>query len=257
MNHSILEPMNLTLVAYYGDKPEPLVEFIHWCQTTVAKHIPESFRPYELDQVHATIVGLEAIRQGDAVLNANYARLGEEKPMDLTGLLDFLQRTSLLPCRIRLGGFRAREEYPFTSLGKSPYSRSFAIQSSTIVVTMGWPEQDNTFPDTLNHLRRRFNQYNVIHKYHRLKTDIDNDLFFVLGKVESEELSQEQCENISEEIRPQIADRDPLYLDLALENLSLVAYSNPELPLTTSKRLSVTEAINNNQSLDALLGTGC
>lgn len=176
--------MNLTLAAYYGEKPEHFAEFICWCQTSVAKQIPRAFRPYELSQVHATIVGLEGIRNDGEIINANYNKLGQPRRMDLKGLLDFLNNTPLLPFRVRIGGFRISDKYSFKSRGQHPYLRSFAVQSSNIVVAMGWPEKEGEFPNTLDNLRRNFNEYNIIHKYHKIDEGFDNDLFFVLGKVD-------------------------------------------------------------------------
>lgn len=234
--------MNLTLAAYYERKPSQLAEFIEWCQTSIANRLSAVFQPYEIGQVHATLIGLEGKRRDGKIYHTNYAKLGSDKKMDLEGLLDFLDRTSLLPLRVRIGGFRLSDRYPFTSLDRHPYWRSFSIQASNKVVAIGWSENEGKFPDTLDRLRRYCNRYHVLHKYHQTSQDIDNDLFFVLGTVKPNIVTKEICEAVSEEIRTKMAEIEPLYLDLDRENLSLVAYLDEKLPLATSVSISLKDA---------------
>jgi len=234
--------MNLTLAAHYGQKPRAFAELIRWCQASVSTLLPGTFRPYEVDQVHATIVGLEAKRQNGELLNENYRKRGESRRMSLAGLLDLLSRTRRLPFRIRIGGFRPGDAYAFSSFGLHPYVRSFAIQPSNIVVAMGWPEASGRFPDTLDGLRREFNRCNIVHKYHKTEQDIDNDFFFVLGKLESGAETDADRVWISETIRAQLAGIEPVYVDVAWTDLSLVAYLDDELPMATSVRIPLAEA---------------
>lgn len=245
--------MDLTLTAFYKEKPNDFFEYIRWCQSLVFKQIAEAFRPYDPAQVHATIVGLEGIRKNHKVYNTCYGRLGKIKEMDLEGLLDCLGDTTLPPLQIRLGGFRFDHNFSFTSLGQHPYQRSFAIQHSGIVVAMGWPAQKlGEFPATLDCLRRSFNQYNILHKYHKTEKDVDNDFFFVLGKIDPEAISKGMCERVSEGVREEIAAIEPIYIDITHENLSLVAYENEELPLSTSIQFSLKDARNDIAALKAL-----
>jgi hypothetical protein len=104
--------------------------------------------------------------------------------MDIAGLLGLLTETGDLPFRVQIGGFHPGERYPFEGFGRHPYVRSFEVQSSNAVVTIGWPVDDGRFPDTLDKLRREFARYNVLHKYHRTAGDIDHDFFLVLGKLD-------------------------------------------------------------------------
>jgi hypothetical protein len=244
--------MNLTLVAFYKEKPGAFLEFIRWCQNAVASQLPGTFRPYEPGQIHATIVGLEGLHRDGEVLNANYARLGESRCMDLMGLIDYLGNTPLLPLRVRFGGFRLEDEYPFTSQGQHPYHRSFTLQESNMAVAVGWPEYDGGFSENLDHLRRAFNQYNVLHKYHRTANDVDNDLFLVLGKVEPGTVKNVSPEAVSEVVRSRIAAIEPVYLDITPEDLSLVAYLDDELPVETSVNIALSNARDDIEHIKAL-----
>jgi hypothetical protein len=252
MSRKIPGYMNLTLAAYYGEKPEHLAELIRWCQTSVAKEVPRAFRPYELGQVHATIVGLEGMRKDAEVFNTNYDKLGQRRSMNLKAALDFLNSTSLFPFRVRIGGFRIGDEYTFTSRGQHPYLRSFTVQSSNIVVAMGWPEKDGGFPNTLGDLRRDFNKYNIIHKYHKIDDAFDNDLFFVLGKVDPVAITDTERQVVSEIIRVQMAAIEPIYLDVTREVLSLVAYVNEELPPASSVQIPISKAVAETAQVIAL-----
>jgi hypothetical protein len=234
--------MNLTLAAHYGVKPRQFANFIRWCQASVATLIPRAFRPYEVGQVHATIVGLEAHRKNGELLSDNYRKLGESRRVNLADLLELLSRTRRLPFRVRIGGFRLGDTYSFTSFGRHPYLRSFSIQPSNIVVAMGWPEARGQFPETLDGLRREFNRCNIVHKYHKTEQDIDNDFFFVLGKLESSAETNGSRGTVSETIRAQIACIEPVYVDVAWEDLSLVAYLDDELPMATSVRIPLAGA---------------
>jgi hypothetical protein len=239
--------MNLTLAASYGRKPGNFGEFIRWCQAQVAVRIPEGFRPYELTQVHATIVGLDGVRTRGDVVNHSFSRYCKDprikdRRMNLEGLVDYIAATSLFPFEVRIGGFRRGGEYPFKSHGEHPYFRSFAIQKSNLVVAMSWPESEKGFPDTLDHLRRDFNVFNIRHKYHKTDKDVDNDLFFVLGKVDPGAVTNLTREAVSEAIRAQIAGIAPIYITVGCENLSFVAYVSDELPLATSVVFSLEDA---------------
>jgi len=53
--------IQVTLVSLYGDKQSDLAGAISKCQELVAQAVGKAFRPYDLRQIHATLVGLEDI----------------------------------------------------------------------------------------------------------------------------------------------------------------------------------------------------
>ncbi len=140
--------------------------------------------------------------------------------MDLSGLFLFLQE--MPPLHIRIGGFASSRVYPFTSRGLHPYTRSFAL-NGPLAVTMGWPVTGQSYPLTLDTLRRKCMRYNVLHKYHRRVDDIDNDFFFVLGRVELERVSEEKAKFVQHNLRKLLSEREPLDILVRAEDLSVVA----------------------------------
>ena len=128
-----------TIVALYGEKPEPLRSLLASLQADVADALGRRFKRYRLDQIHATIVGLERDeRQAARLVNRNLATLqGAEATMDFAGLLAFVRTSSLIPFTVQIGGF-AERDYPFTSRGARPFDRSVSLQGRSAMV-MGWP----------------------------------------------------------------------------------------------------------------------
>jgi hypothetical protein len=103
-----------TLVAYNGSKPTALAEVIHKCQQMVKARAGGRFHPYGMEQVHATILGLERV---DGRFNRNFAEhRGERKEMDVVGFSEYLQMPGALPFEVQFGGFPDRD-FPFTSQG--------------------------------------------------------------------------------------------------------------------------------------------
>ncbi len=64
-----------TLVAFYGEKREPLASLIGDLQEAIARELGTAFTSYAPEQVHATIIGLECTPD-DPHLNRNARRLG-------------------------------------------------------------------------------------------------------------------------------------------------------------------------------------
>src|SRR5262245_61383548 len=88
--------VNLTLVAYYGDKPEPLGALLGELQDCLQDYLGDAFRPYALAQVHATIIGLEGTPEGSRVINTNYLQLrAQHRSMDLRKALAIVQHSRL------------------------------------------------------------------------------------------------------------------------------------------------------------------
>jgi hypothetical protein len=223
--------VQVTLVGYYGPKPPPLEHWIRSLQAQLAQHLGNAFLPYTLEQVHTTLIGLEGF-QGDngSILSTHYQTLrGELRPIHLEQCFDFLRTSPLLPFEVQLGGFNAYHDYGFCSQGQHPYHRSFSLQGA-IAVVMGWPIQHRHYPATLDALRKAFNPYNLLHKYHPTPDSIDNDCFWVLGQVNSSQVSQPQRQAVQDAMRVFLAQQTPLILPMGREHLSVVLYEQPQLP---------------------------
>ena len=69
--------MNVALVACYGEKPPALKDLVAGMQAELGRFLGAAFVPYGMEQVHATIVGLEGMRVGDMIVN--YDRGGRRR----------------------------------------------------------------------------------------------------------------------------------------------------------------------------------
>ncbi len=174
----------ISAVAFYGPKTGPLREALAAVQALITEHIGEDFRPYSLEQVHATLIALDGARDPGTgtIVNAYLlAHAGVRREMDLPRVMDILARRFATPLRVRIGGFRPDQEIPFASRGQHLAERTFSVQNKAFVL-MGWPAVSLTGAGRpLDELRREMDGANVRHKYHVHATDVDNDLYLVVG----------------------------------------------------------------------------
>jgi hypothetical protein len=225
---------NATLVAYYGDKPSSLRTLIEFIQARAEGLFGSAFSPYRVEQVHATIIGLEGLRNGAGYpVNANYRSLrGQTRVMDIEVFLEHLKETPLLPFTVRIGGFEKNGNYPFTSGGEHAFARTFSLQGANMVI-MGWPTSGGAYPTTLARLRRESEAFGVLHKYHPSDDSLDNDLFMVLGRVDQTQVKDTTVRATIEALREQMKDQS-VELTVDATSLQIVSYVDPALPLETS-----------------------
>ena len=230
-------PFGLSLVAFYGPKPKQLVDYLLWCLELLDTAVSAGFKPYELDQIHATMVGLEGRYIDGQPVNENFLRLGSTRPMNLPGAIEFLREASEIPFQCRLGGFRSGEEYGFQSFGRHPFERSFEIQKSGAVVVIGWPFAHGTVSRELVALRRGLESYNILHKYHMTESVEDNDCYFVLGHLDVESADPAELAAVTGAIRAKIAEAEPTLLTVDRDCLAFVRYADRSLPTSSSLRM--------------------
>jgi hypothetical protein len=221
--------MQVTLVAHYGAKPSALSVLIRQLQQRLQDLLGEGFHSYELEQVHGTVIGLEGCHLGSVVRN-EYSGL----PMDLTGLVEFLRGPRLRSIQIQVGGYQPGGEYAFRSRQAHPYLRSFSIQRDS-ALAMGWPIKQGDFTNSLEQLRREFQEFGVRHKWHRTSSEIDNDFFVVLGKVNPETTDAAALESSTGIIRSELASYGKTLVEINRTTLRLVGYWDRQLPLDTSR----------------------
>lgn len=227
----------VTLVACYGAKPDAFRAFIVQAQWRLRRELGRAFQRYPVAQVHATIIGMEGEVDGDEVVNANFAREGERRTMQFDRLLEDARR---LAFTVRIGGFRAGRAYGVESAGGHPHERSFSVHGD-FAVAMGWPVSAGRPSTALDDVRRRLADHGVRHKYHRDADDVDNDFYFVLGRVDRTAVPPERIEAATEVVRDWMASIDPLSLEVDARRLAIVGYRTPELPIATSTILRVAE----------------
>ena len=232
--------MQVTVVAHYGQKSAPMADFIRRCQNELAKGLLAAFRPYEVDQVHATLMGLEGYRWHDGIVNRNFLeRRNERRQMNLAAAIAFLQSGSLPAIHIRIGGYKPDVDYGFTSQGQHPYLRSFSVHGE-IAVAMGWPIAGDPI---LDRLRRQFNKMNIWHKRHDTEVDIDNDFYFVLGRIDRRVVTDKQVIAVEDNLRQLLVATDPITIEMGRSSLSIVGYLDKQLPMTTSCAFPIDGAV--------------
>jgi len=131
----------ISAVALYGPKTGPVRELLAGVQARIAAHLGDRFRPYSLDQVHATLIALNAVpgpRTGSIVNEYYLTRQDRAVEMDLPLVMDTLAARFARPLRVRIGGWRRDGEVPFTSQGQHLYDRAFSAQGNAFVL-VGWP----------------------------------------------------------------------------------------------------------------------
>lgn len=234
-----------TLVALYGDKTPEFSPFVTGCQQMAAAALGEAFSPYEMGQIHATIVGLEHSEDSPRE-NASFRRHREQRvEMDIAGFADYLRRSTELPFQARIGGF-GESDRPFLSRGYGPYERSFSIQGDKAVV-IGWPWHPRAgsgagdYPGTLDAIRRRAQRFGILHAYHRSETDEDNDLFFRIGLVERSAVGDDAVRDVQRQVRRYISGQRPLMLRIGIDDLCVAAYRDERLPVRSTEILAVAD----------------
>ena len=247
--------MQLTLICLYRSKPDPLARLLEACQRRLARELGSRFRPYRLEQIHATLIGLERAETGGReFINRNFAEgRGRTRAMDFGGLLECLRSSDRLPLQVQIGGFQDRDR-PFTSRGQRPYQRSLSLQGDKVVL-MGWPVRDGgvvSYPSTLDELRRTAQEFGFLHAYHRRPADVDNDFYLRIGMIDHPaSIMPAERERIVEGLRCWLAGQPRTPTQVNLCDLYVAAYASEELPPDTTRAHSLCES----RLTDALIRT--
>ncbi len=231
--------MQLTLVSHYGKKPAGFAQLIERLQQSLAGTLGNRFLPYACEQVHGTVIGLEGTRIGTRIRSENFWRWRNEKRfINFAAVLEFLRSPAFPQFGVQVGGFENHRDFGFLSQGKHPFLRSFSIQDG-IGVAMGWPVKGGVVSLALDDLRRRFQTFGLLHKWHRTDGSVDNDFFFVLGRI-APDLTADNI-RVAEELMRQMLARETCTIEVSAASLAFVAYSDPQLPPTQSRAHLVTD----------------
>jgi hypothetical protein len=212
----------ISAVAFYGPKAGRLRELVTAVQDLIAGHVGSDFRPYTPEQVHATLIALNGVRDGGAVVNEYMLELaGQRREMDLPRVMDILARRFGTPLPVRFGGFRPDQAAPFTSRGQHPAQRSFSVQDRAFVL-VGWPagSLDGGPARPLDDLRREMNAAGLLHRYHAHPGDVDNDLHMVVGHHAGAPAAT--LDRAAAAVRDMLAGR-PADLAIGLPDITIVA----------------------------------
>ena len=211
----------VSAVAFYGPKTGRLRELLTGVQALIAEHVGTGFRPYTLEQVHATLIALNGVRAGGAIVNEYLLEhAGVRREMDLPRVMDILDGRFAVPLRVRIGGFRPGQPIPFTSRGQHLAERAFSTQGEAFVL-VGWPADSLAgAARPLDELRRAMNAAGVLHRYHARPADVDNDLHLVVGHHAG--APADALARATAAVRDRLA-ADPADLAIALSDVTIVA----------------------------------
>jgi hypothetical protein len=211
----------ISAVAFYGPKTGRLHELLTGVQALIAEHVGAGFRPYTLDQVHATLIALNGVRAGGTVVNEYLLEhAGVRREMDLPRVMDILARRFAVPLRVRIGGFRPGQAVPFTSRGQHLAERTFSVQGDAFVL-VGWPTESIFGAGRpVDELRREMNAAGALHRYHARPADVDNDLHLVVGHHAGARAGA--LARATAAVRDQLT-ADPADLAIALSDVKIVA----------------------------------
>jgi hypothetical protein len=207
----------ISAVALYGPKAEPLRSSLAEVQALIAAQAGDSFRPYSLDQVHATLIALNGIRDPETgvVVNEYYLEhTGTRLEMNLERAGRIL--SGHLPLRVRIGGYREDQAVPFFSRGQHLFVRTFSVRANAFVL-IGWPPVPGR---PLDRLRREMNAANVLHRYHQRADDIDDDFYLVVGHHDG--APPEALERAVGAVRDKLS-ANPIDLDVRAGDVKVVA----------------------------------
>jgi hypothetical protein len=211
----------ISAVAFYGPKTGRLRELLTGVQALIAEHVGADFRPYTLDQVHATLIALNGVREGGTNVNEYLLEhAGVRREMDLPRVMDILTRRFAAPLRVRIGGFRPDQAVPFSSRGQHLAERTFSVHGEALVL-VGWPADSLAGAGRpLDELRRAMNPAGVLHRYHARADDVDNDLHLVVGHHAGAPASA--LARATAAVRDKLA-ADPADLAIGLSDVKIVA----------------------------------
>ena len=221
----------VSAVALYGPKTGEVGNLLQSVQETIARQLGAAFLPYTLEQIHGTLIGLNAVREpatGALVSQYYLEHQGARRVIDFERVLEILAQRFSRPLPIRIGGFGPEDEAGFTSQGKHPHERAFSARNGALVL-MGWPVStltSNGAQRPLDELRRDMNDANVLHRYHAAAADVDNDFYLVLGHYSK---TAESALAETERIVRRDLQRHHVDVQVGLEQVRVVAADSPTL----------------------------
>lgn len=239
----------ISLVAYYGNKPSELEQLISELQQLLKDNFTTNFLPYDIKQIHGTIIGCEGVKTESGIVNKWFYTLRNEiKYIKYEGLLNYFLTSKLFPLDICFGGYQPKTNYQFLSRNRHPAVRSFQLQTSQdhtlIPIIIGWSLQKQIITTDIDNVRRNLQQFNYLHKYHKNFDDIDNDLYLRLGTIIGN-FSPKSIADIQHRINYYLQNRKSLIIPLERENLSIVKYQDLTLPISTTEIYSLAKLYSN------------
>ena len=121
----------------------------------------------------------------------------------------------------------------------APYERSFSVLGHKATV-LGWEiDGGGSYPRTLSSIRESAERHGILHRYHPAPGDKDNDLYFRIGLAA---LETPVCKSrIERELRRVLSEREPLIVEIGLDDLFVAAYEDDRLPQSSTRVWSLAD----------------
>jgi hypothetical protein len=209
----------ISAVAFYGPKVGPFRRLLTDVQRLIDSHVGGGrFRPCALEQVHATLIALNGLREADGTIINQYflENAGERRTMDIDRAMETLMAFFATPLPVRIGGYRPGDPVPFLSRGQHLHDRTFSVQGEAFVL-VGWPAKPGQPLDTL---RRDLNAAGLLHRYHHKPGDVDGDLHIVVGHHHG--VPPEALDRAVRAVRSRLA-ANPVTFDITASDVRVVA----------------------------------
>ncbi|WP_142107447.1 hypothetical protein [Pseudonocardia cypriaca] len=211
-----------TLVAFYGAKPASLDRTVRALQDAASSVLGTRFRPRAVDDVHATLMGLDQPAENGVAPHLAQA---------VRHLLDVLRSERVV---LQFGGFSPGER-TITSRGRSLHDRTLGVVARQIVL-IGWPVREAPLGRApsmrLADLRYEFERYGFRHKYHAPGMGPDPDAYMVLGEVDD-------ADGVDAHAIAAITRggglQDAILVDLTPDSVFLVEYHETSLARASSR----------------------
>ena len=242
---SIPDIPGVSLVAFYGEKPGALQQLIVSLQQLLQREFRDNYIPYDIEQVHATIIGCEGLKTEAGIVNKWFYTLKNEIVyLDIAGFLKYLSTPRLLPLEICFAGYQPNINYQFLSRNRHPSDRSIQLQisgNSLIPILIGWSrcKEHISISDDIEQLRRNLQQFGFLHKYHEQPQDIDNDVYLRLGTIVGE-YNPQFVATIQQKINNYLQTLAPINITVGKENLAIVKYQDLALTFNSTRIYSLT-----------------
>jgi hypothetical protein len=220
-----------TMVSLYGQKSRSLAHLLRSIQEILHLELGDKFLPYTIEQIHGTLVGLDAVidqSSGLLVHKHHHDVTRTTVPMDSRQVLHVIRDFLSQPCRIRFGGYQPGSNATFLSRGIHPYERTFSAQGRAFAL-IGWPMLTILHGPAnrpLDDLRRAMNKAGVMHSYHKSMTDIDNDFYLVIGH--HDDAPADQVSGAVHKVRTYLEEH-PIEIDLGISQVSVIVSDSSTL----------------------------
>ncbi|MCB9883041.1 MAG: hypothetical protein H6832_15830 [Planctomycetes bacterium] len=219
-----------SIVAWYGQKAPDFGKWIAGVQAQCARCLGDLFVPYEPERVHATLFDVST---KDGLCVAYRELRGTSVVADVPAVEAWLAREiARNPLRIHFGGDRT-DDRRLTSRGVIRRDRRFSIQGDKVVV-LGWSEKHGALSD----LRKGAEAFGLLHRYHAIPSDVDDDCYMRIGLLEPTRSrgSAIDVHDVDRLVHTHL-DHHDVTVDLQQDDVRVVTYMEESLPLaTTSSR---------------------